>query len=161
MSWMHRSYKIFSLKVNLQTGLGYAGDTPWFCVIHLLKNIIEKACSCRTKTIVTLSVLHIIVMAFQTNRPLQTPLPSRSSPGGRRRRGEEHHQQYLRREPQPGGRGGSRSLLTPAAASLSGGGGRRGLLRAFGRSESGQHHGLGLGHFLLPVLLVPRQRGPL
>ena len=88
---------------------------------------------------------------------LQAPLPSPSSPGGRRGWREEHHQQHLRRQPRPGGRGRSWSLPAPAA----GGGGRRGLLWAVRRSESGQHHGLGLGHLLLPLLLVPRQRGPL
>lgn len=93
--------------------------------------------------------------------PLQTPPPSPSSPGGRWGWGEEHFQQHHCREPQPGGWGRSGSLLASAAAALGRGGGRRGLLWAVGRSESGQHHGLGLWHFLLPLLLVPCQRGPL
>lgn len=98
---------------------------------------------------------------FKPTFPLQAPLPAPSSPGGGGGRGEEHYEQCLLREPQPGSGGWRRSLFTPAATALCRGGGRRGLLWAVGRSEPGQHHGFGLGHLLLPLLSVPRQRGSL
>lgn len=100
-------------------------------------------------------------MCFNPTTSIQTPLPSSSSPGGRWGRGEEHNQQHVSREPQPGGGGRSGRLLTPAPAAVCWGGRRRGLLWAFGWSEQRQHHGFGLGHVLLSLLLVPRQRGPL
>lgn len=106
-----------------------------------------------------LVLVHMISSGFLF--PLQASPVSPSSSGGGGRGGETPFQQEPCGLPKLGVGGRSGPPLSSATAALSRRRGRRGILRAVGRSEPRQHHGLRFGHFLVPLLPVPGQRGPL